>query len=661
MILTQVQIEEVLSIIDNYAGIFISHNISPNYLSEAQKKQLLNSGIDISKIPTNLNSINQAYKLGMLSDMLGDQATRLLTYNQFITRLKQGKALPITSFEKNAIASLERQMFNDTNKLFNNIKSEVSNQLVFADKKLNTVHHSKEVISASKEALARRKGVQYVASELGHLTGKWNRDLSRIADYVLHTAFDEGRAAQFKKYGPQVLVYKIPYPQACRHCVRLYLTAGIGSQPRLFTIPELEANGTNVGRTVNNWKATIGPVHPHCFDKETDVLTDSGWKSWVDVTGGEKFLSVNPIDGKSEWVDAIRLVKYKYKGKMHKFKGHAFDLMTTPNHRHFIRSRKSKNYFGRLVSGEDLVNYSEFVNISPNSWEGFSPKIKNIGGLDVSFNTYCKFMGWYLSEGSSFKVKNRNLYVVDITQHKDYNIEEIKELFIEIFGKHSRCSVGHIGNYVKKDICDFFIQFGHACKKYIPKDIMNASKESIEIFMNAFRKGDGSKRVKSNKYIPNSKNIISYTTSSEKMSSQLGELIIKMDYRPSYFYQHPKPIKFKNGVYTSKKTQHIIYQNRSKTSLLKRMDFLEVDYDDFVYDVELEKFHTLYVRRNGKVTISGNCRCTLLKAPILMNKIDLANGIWEFNGEKFVKVKRVTKTNSTVKVTVNGKTTEVKI
>jgi hypothetical protein len=38
-------------------------------------------------------------------------------------------------------------------------------------------------------------------------------------------------------------------------------------------------------------------------------------------------------------------------------------------------------------------------------------------------------------------------------------------------------------------------------------------------------------------------------------------------------------------------------------------------YDDYVYDVELEKYHTLFIRRGGRVTVSGNCRCLLRHLP----------------------------------------------
>lgn len=38
-------------------------------------------------------------------------------------------------------------------------------------------------------------------------------------------------------------------------------------------------------------------------------------------------------------------------------------------------------------------------------------------------------------------------------------------------------------------------------------------------------------------------------------------------------------------------------------------------YEGFICDVELEKYHTLFIRRNGKVCISGNCRCNLRHIP----------------------------------------------
>lgn len=50
----------------------------------------------------------------------------------------------------------------------------------------------------------------------------------------------------------------------CNHCVRLHLTAGPGSPPRIFRLSELIDNGSNVGKKARDWQATVPPVHPWC-------------------------------------------------------------------------------------------------------------------------------------------------------------------------------------------------------------------------------------------------------------------------------------------------------------------------------------------------------------------------------------------------------------
>lgn len=93
--------------------------------------------------------------------------------------------------------------------------------------------------------------------------------------------FNMGRVQSYMREGdgPNTLIYFDVYPAACRHCIRLYLTAGIGSEPKLFTAEELIGNGTNIGRRVADWKPTIiTAVHPFCYDDKVEVLTNKGWK-----------------------------------------------------------------------------------------------------------------------------------------------------------------------------------------------------------------------------------------------------------------------------------------------------------------------------------------------------------------------------------------------
>ena len=256
MILTPDQIAEVLSILDRYALIFVAHNVGPSALTRQERGTLVKLGIDPTKILENSSKVTQAFKFGMLTDALGDPATKAMSYPQFRKYLKEGRMIKLNDVEKSALENLKFQTKNDVTGLVEKIKTDVGNM---------HVKHSKVVTDAAKSAIERRKGVQSIISDIGHQTGKWNRDLGRIGDYVLHTAFDEGRASMYqRKGGDNALVYKDVYPGACKHCQRLLLTSGIGSAPKVFTLGELRENGTNVGRKALEWKAVIGPIHPWC-------------------------------------------------------------------------------------------------------------------------------------------------------------------------------------------------------------------------------------------------------------------------------------------------------------------------------------------------------------------------------------------------------------
>jgi SPP1 gp7 family putative phage head morphogenesis protein len=63
-----------------------------------------------------------------------------------------------------------------------------------------------------------------------------------------------------------------------------------------------------------------------------------------------------------------------------------------------------------------------------------------------------------------------------------------------------------------------------------------------------------------------------------------------------------------NHIMVMKEGDKLILKEALKISPDK---FIPVSYDDMVYCVELPKYHTLWVRRNGKTAWSGNCRCTV--------------------------------------------------
>ncbi|MCS7279994.1 MAG: hypothetical protein NZ530_08145, partial [Thermodesulfobacteriaceae bacterium] len=91
------------------------------------------------------------------------------------------------------------------------------------------------------------------------------------------------------------------------------------------------------------------PLHPHCYDRETDVFTNEGWKKFAELNGTELFLSFNPQNPRElAFVPAVNFISYHYKGKMIRFYNRQLDLCVTPEHQMIIYSRGGKK---RLPKG----------------------------------------------------------------------------------------------------------------------------------------------------------------------------------------------------------------------------------------------------------------------------------------------------------------------
>lgn len=89
-------------------------------------------------------------------------------------------------------------------------------------------------------------------------------DWSRTAQTEMHNAADSGSAAALYAYpdGDLTRVYKLCRADACTRCTEAYQNPD--GTPKIFTIGELRANGTNVGRKPSEWKPVIGCMHPYC-------------------------------------------------------------------------------------------------------------------------------------------------------------------------------------------------------------------------------------------------------------------------------------------------------------------------------------------------------------------------------------------------------------
>ena len=277
MILSRIQIQQILSIINKWQSIFIGNQVGVNYLSPADRVILQAAGVDLSKFTVN-GIIQQAFQFGILAEALGDKRAASMSFIDFKKFIDSGKFVPLTEAEEFALDIVKNRAYNDISGLGNRISSSVSNMIL---KSSSTRRARIEKILRDKtiEAIENREGAQWLASQLGHATGDWARDFDRIADYLLHEAYDTGRAQSIlREYGNDSEVFKDVYLGACEHCKKLYLEFpdDPDSKPIVFKITELFANGNNIGVKTADWKPVIGPTHPYC--RCTLNHKRKGWK-----------------------------------------------------------------------------------------------------------------------------------------------------------------------------------------------------------------------------------------------------------------------------------------------------------------------------------------------------------------------------------------------
>ena len=66
-----------------------------------------------------------------------------------------------------------------------------------------------------------------------------------------------------------------------------------------------------------------------CYDEDTEVPTNQGWKRWPDVTGREQFVT-RTTDGRIDYQRALHHIAKRYDGPMIRMRTAHVDLLVTP-------------------------------------------------------------------------------------------------------------------------------------------------------------------------------------------------------------------------------------------------------------------------------------------------------------------------------------------
>lgn len=361
-----------------------------------------------------------------------------------------------------------------------------------------------------------------------------------------------------------------------------------------------------------------------CYDAETEVLTNQGFKKYEDIIDVENQVVKSDVliasyDEKSQTIQyqkPTNCIVKDFNGEMVSFKSKNIDLLVTPGHEVYLNNEsdgwhktKAENLLNKKLKGYKVKNVA--------NWEGKTVEYFEVLGKQIPAELYLKFLGYLISEGSitqrgyiSFTQSTKSdcyndikSTMVNFFKYFDREICQIirqpKQYALKSLPKESwQGSVGHkhLANYFKNEIgsnkkCGSF-------DKHIPRNVLDLPPSLLSVLLKVMVAGDGSdyKRKHCTTY--------KYFTASKQLANDVQEAVFKCG-----FYSSLRKYKQKETYYyeicwstSGFGKEPGLYNSRTNKSHLTTQK-----YNDKVWCVTVPS-GIVVVRRNGKVAIQGQCK-----------------------------------------------------
>jgi phosphoribosylamine-glycine ligase len=343
-----------------------------------------------------------------------------------------------------------------------------------------------------------------------------------------------------------------------------------------------------------------------CYDSESEVLTDSGWKYWPQVTLQDKIATL--VEGHTVFAYPSEVVQFDYSGPMVCWSNQTLDIMVTPNHNMYVNRQhaacKGVDQY-EFIQASDCTQ-SQYEIQRTAEWAGTSAERhvipaytynKGLGTyteeqIEIPMLDWARFLGFYIAEGSSTDSQ------VSIAQSHELKAEMAKVIMRKSTLRYAQD--GHGFRISSSQVARHLKPLGRSWEKRVPSYIKKGSKEVITAFLEGYALGDGNMQ-------PNGFRI--FYTSDQGLADDTQELLLKIG-RVGIV----KRRGFRNRTCFAP-DGHLIEQKLPAYEVLERVqktrswldlrDRSEKPYKGKVYCATVPG-HVMYVRRNGKPFWCGN-------------------------------------------------------
>lgn len=349
----------------------------------------------------------------------------------------------------------------------------------------------------------------------------------------------------------------------------------------------------------------------YCFDRDTEILTETGWQNGMDIDNNVKVAAFDPVNGGIEWQKPTAYIKRELypNERMVSIKSPTVDIRVTENHRMIWKPVRDVDFW-RITEAGTLVHRRTGYRIPVAG----SQKSEGIALTPAEV----AFIGWVETDGCI----NKNNYVIQISQQDPENCLEIERVLTEC-GFKWRMSINskdtnfgprkyplHIYRVSKGKPRgeDTHLRGWGDLEKYIPKASVNEAlllldgmdSNQLSVFLDAMHRANGSK-YNGEEWTRRGYHIC---TSRKYLVDWLQSLCVRRGWRANIAVEKREG----EDIYT-------IHCRNLDTRTIggcgakdrKYLTFSPNEHDEHVWCVTVPT-GSVVIRRNGKVSVSGNCQ-----------------------------------------------------
>jgi queuosine biosynthesis protein QueC len=342
----------------------------------------------------------------------------------------------------------------------------------------------------------------------------------------------------------------------------------------------------------------------YCLPGSTKIFTEDGIKDLKDIAKGDKVLSVG-IDGLS-WQPVVGIYKQKMRDKLLEINANGIKIRCTPEH-HMLKYVISKH---KPSIKFDCIKIVEANELKVGDYLPVACSAINVKNKNNRFNpAYLRLISWYVTEGCLHGIngiaiyqspeKNKKYFeeIIQTTKKLHYK-PNISSNEITIFNKKLRKECEKLG---KK-----------ANEKHLPAHFLSLPNSALKIIFETLVKGDGN---------INERN---FWTSSNELLQQFWYIANRLGYRCTFLWGKSEG-QIKGVHYGSGRTKFL------GTSFVRIQKIKEIENKEELYDLTVEKNHTLLAGDQGLLFISQSgypdCRPEYIEAFRKVSKLGTRAGV----------------------------------